>query len=87
MTLKDNIRQIKKELYINKTPEQILQEGVNLKLGRAENNYNEAIKKNCMYILSRSNNKAMMAINRYTKRKDKKSKDEQEDNYGFIETI
>ena len=40
-----------------------------------------------MYILSRSNYKAMMAIDRYTKRKDKKSKDEQEDNYGFIETI
>ena len=87
MTLKDNIRKIKKELYINKTPEQILQEGVELKLGRAENKYNEAIKKNCMYILSRSNYKAMMAIDRYTKRKDKKSKDEQEDNYGFIETI
>ena len=87
MTLKDNIRQIKKELYINKTPEQILQEGVELKLGRAENKYNEAIKKNCMYILSRSNYKAMMAIDRYTKRKDKENKNEQEDNYGFIETI
>ena len=87
MTLKDNIQQIKKELYINKTPEQNLQDGVNVKIGRTENNYNEAIKKNCMYILSRSNYKAMMAIDRYTKRKDKKSKDEQEDNYGFIETI
>ena len=40
-----------------------------------------------MYILSRSNYKAMMAIDRYTKRKDKQNKDEQEDNYGFIETI
>ena len=87
MTLKDNIKQIKKEIYINKTPEQILQDGVNGKRGRTENNYNEAIKKNCTYILSRSNYKAMMAIDRYTKRKDKKSKDEQEDNYGFIETI
>ena len=46
-------KQIKKELYINKTPEQILQDGVNVKIGRTENNYNEAIKKNCTYILSR----------------------------------
>ena len=87
MTLRDKLLNIKKELYLNKNPKEIIKEGIDIKLGRTEDNYNETVKKNCMYILSRSNYKAMMAIDRYTKRKDKKSKDEQEDNYGFIETI
>ena len=85
MTLREKLNQINKELQpIDR--DSILQEGLDIKLGRSEKNYQEAIQRNCMYILSRNNHKAMMAIDRYNKRKEKNNDDE-ESNYGFIEII
>lgn len=85
MTLKENLNNIKRELE-PRDPGQILEEGLNIKLGRTERNYEDAVKRNCMYILSRNNYKAMMAIDRYNKWKEK-NQDEEESNYGFIEII
>lgn len=87
MTLRDKLLNIKKELYLDKNPKEIIQEGIDIKIGRTEDKYNETVKKNCMYILSRSNYKVMMAIDRYNKRKDRINKDEENDKYGFVETI
>lgn len=85
MTLRGTLNQIKDELK-PQDKDKILQSGVDLKLGRTEKNYEEAVKRNCMYILSRNNHKAMMAIDRYNKRKEK-NQDDKESNYGFIEII
>ena len=85
MTLREKLKQIKNELT-PQDPESIFREGVNIKLGRSEDKYEDAIRKNCAYILSRNNYKAMMAIDRYNRRKEK-NKDEEETNYGFVEII
>lgn len=85
MTLKDKLLHIKKELIVidrNK----IFEDGINAKLLRAEKNYTEAVENNCNYILSRSNYKAMMAIDRYNKWKEKKVS-EKENKYGFVKII
>ena len=87
MTLRDKLLNIKKELYLDKDPKEIIKEGIDIKIGRTEDNYNETVKKNCMYILSRSNYKVMMAIDRYNRRKDRINKNEENDKYGFVETI
>lgn len=84
MSLKETLNEIRKEL----TPldrNKIFEEGVNIKLGRTKENYEKAIELNCRYILSRSNYKALMAIDRYNKRKEKNNEEESE--YGFIEII
>lgn len=83
MTLKETLNEIKKEL-IPRDRDEIFREGVNIKLGRNERKYENAVEANCKYILSRSNYKAMMAIDRYNKRKEKNN---EETKYGFIETI
>lgn len=84
MTLRETLEKIQQELTpINRN--KILVEGVNKKLGRTEREYNDAVELNCKYILSRSNYKALMAINRFNKRKEKN--DEEESEYGFIEII
>ena len=79
MTLRDKLLNIKKELYLDKSPKEIIKEGIDIKIGRTEDNYNETVKKNCMYILSRSNYKVMMAIDRYNRRKDRINKNEEND--------
>ena len=86
MTLRDKLLEIRNELKPVKDVEKIFDDGLEMKLGRSEDNYQKAIKKNCEYILSRSNYKAIMAIDRYNRYKER-HKDEQKDNYGFIETI
>ena len=85
MTLKDNLLKIKDEL-IEKDPDIIYNQGVDIKLGRSEDNYQKAIQKNCEYILSRSNHKVIMALDRYNKRKEK-NKDDEKSKFGFIEII
>lgn len=85
MTLRDKLNEINKELI--KIPrDKIFNDGVNVKLERSQDNYSTIIEKNCKYIMSRNNYKAMMAIDRYNKRKEKKG-NEEENKYGFIEII
>lgn len=85
MTLKETLNQINKELQ-PRDPDSVFEEGVNIKLGRSEDRYEDIVKKNCMYILSRKNHKVMMAIDRYNRYKEKYGNGK-ESNYGFIETI
>ena len=80
-TLYDKLIQIRSELIENAN---VLEEGLDKKLDRTSKAYIDAVNKNCKYILSRSNYKAIMAIDRYEKHKEKS--DEKKDNYGFIET-
>lgn len=85
MTLNEKLTSIKTEL--KRIPKnEIIKEGVDTKLGRSQKNYEEAIEKNCKYILSRDNYKAMIAIARYAKKKERLN-DEEEIKYGFVETI
>lgn len=84
MTLEEKLNEIKKELIVV-SPKKILRDGLNRKLGRSSKRYQKAIEENCRYILSRSNYKAMLAISRYEKRKEKNN--ETEDKYGFVEII
>ena len=85
MTLNEKLREIKTEL--KRIPKnEIIKDGVDTKLGRSRRNYEEAIEKNCKYILSRDNYKAMIAIARYAKKKERLN-DEEEIKYGFVETI
>lgn len=84
MTLDEKLNEIKKEL-IAISPKKILRDGLNKKLGRSDKKYQKAIEENCRYILSRSNYKAMLAISRYEKRKEKNN--ETEAKYGFVEVI
>lgn len=72
---------IKEELSTDIDP---LKEGVDIKLNRAENNYLEAVAKNCQYILSRNNCKAMRIINKYMSNKE--TDNGEETKYGFIKT-
>ena len=85
MTLNEKLIEIKTEL-IHIPKKDIIKEGVDTKLGRAQRHYEQAIEKNCKYILSRDNYKAMIAIARYTKKKERLN-DEEEIKYGFVETI
>ena len=85
MTLNEKLKEIKTEL--KRIPKnEIIKDGVDTKLGRSRRNYEEAIEKNCKYILSRDNYKAMIAISRYEKKKERLN-DEEEIKYGFVETI
>lgn len=85
MILRDKLLEIKKELiYMDR--DKIFKDGVSNKLSRSEEKYQNDIKNNCDYILSRSNYKAMMAINRYNKWKENK-RNEEKNNYGFVEVI
>ena len=86
MTLNEKLTKIKTELKRIPTNE-IIKDGVDTKLGRSRRNYEEAIEKNCKYILSRDNYKAMIAISRYTKKKERLNDEEEEIKYGFVETI
>ena len=86
MTLNEKLTKIKTEL--KRIPKnEIIKDGVDTKLGRSRRNYEEAIEKNCKYILSRDNYKAMIAISRYTKKKERLNDEEEEIKYGFVETI
>lgn len=85
MTLRDKLLDMEKEAKYQ-SPERIYSDGVNTKLTRSQKNYENNIEENCKYILSRSNYKAMMAMDRYSKWKENR-KDGKEDEYGFIEVI
>lgn len=85
MTLKDKLLEMKKELVILDRNE-IFENGVNIKLLRSENNYKNSVKNNCDYILSRNNYKAIMAMDRYNRWKEKKI-NEEKNKYGFIKII
>ena len=86
MTLNEKLTKIKTEL--KRIPKnEIIKDGVDTKLGRSRRNYEEAVEKNCKYILSRDNYKAMIAIARYTKKKERLNDEEEEIKYGFVETI
>ena len=85
MTLHDKLLDIKSEL-VYRNPKELFDEGVNIKLVRSQNNYTKALKENCDYILSRSNYKAMMAIDKHTRYKEK-NKNEKKSNYGFVKVI
>ena len=85
MTLHDKLLNIKSEL-VYRNPKELFDEGVNIKLVRSQNNYTKALKENCDYILSRSNYKAMMAIDKHTRYKEK-NKNDKKINYGFVKVI
>ena len=70
---------------LNSLNKNAFKEGINIKLNRIEENYNEAIELNCNYILSRSNYKVFKALNRYNKKKE--NQNENEVNRGFIDII
>ena len=70
---------------LNSLNKNAFKEGINIKLNRIEENYNEAIELNCNYILSRSNYKVFKALNRYNKKKENQNEDEV--NRGFINII
>lgn len=84
MTPFNKLLDIRKEL--DSCSKEVIKAGVDLKIGRAEYNYTKAVELNCNYILSRSNYKIFKALNRYNKKKEK-SKDEKENNRGFVEII
>lgn len=84
MILRETLHKIKQELdTIDKIGKDSLDLGLDIKMHRVENLYTESIRQNCKYILSRSNYKAMMVIDRYYKKENRDDKD----NYGFIEII
>ena len=85
MTLHDKLLDIKSEL-VYRNPKELFDEGVNIKLVRSQNNYTKALKENCDYILSRSNYKAMMAIDKHARYKEK-NKNDKKINYGFVKVI
>ena len=85
MTLHDKLLNIKSEL-VYRNPKELFDEGVNIKLVRSQNNYTKALKENCDYILSRSTYKAMMAIDKHTRYKEK-NKNDKKINYGFVKVI
>lgn len=85
MTLKDKLLEIKKELIVLDR-DKIFEDGVNIKLLRSENNYKNSVENNCDYILSRNNYKAIMAMDRYNRWKEKKI-NEEKNKYGFIKVI
>ena len=82
-SLHDTLVEIQKEL---EPKGEALQKGLDKKLKRTSKAYEKAVQKNCEYILSRSNYKVLMAIDRHEKKKEKEDEDEEETNYGFIET-
>ena len=85
MTLKDKLLEIKKELVVLDR-DKMFEDGVNVKLLRSEDNYKKAIENNCEYILSRNNYKAIMAMDRYDRWKEKKA-NEEKNKYRFIKVI
>ena len=84
MSLYKKLLKIKEELNLmEESKENILKEGIDIKLNRIEDNYNKVIEANCNYILSRSNYKVFKAIEKYQKEKGESN----EVNRGFIKTI
>ena len=69
-----------------KSAEKVYLEAARCKLGASAKHYQEVVEKNCRYILSRNNHKALMCIERYNKRKEKQNY-EQENKIGFIDTL
>lgn len=83
MTLNDKLN----SLYLPiRNPSTLFNKCVSDRLKNSKNNYEYLIEKNCIYILSRNNSKALKALNRYQKRKEKDNYEE-ENKYGFIETF
>jgi len=66
--------------------EEAFREAFQIKNDRAVTNYEHTVKLNCRYILTRSNYKAIKAIERYNKKKER-DQDEDKFEYGFIEVI
>lgn len=78
---------MKKELLecsLNK--DELLKNGIDLKLARVEERYARIVELNCDYILSRSNYKTWKALDRFNKMKEK-NRNENKSNRGFIEII
>ena len=78
---------MKKELLecsLNK--DELLKNGIDLKLARVEERYAHIVELNCDYILSRSNYKTWKALDRFNKMKEKDG-NENKSNRGFIEII
>lgn len=83
MTLRDKLNSIK----ITPTrPDALFFRCVKKRLQLSKENYESAIQKNCIYILSRNNLKVIKALDRYQKRKEKNN-NEEEIKFGFIETL
>ncbi len=80
-SLYNKLLEIKEELNFKPFT---LESGLDKKLERTNNNYIFTLKKNCEYILSRNNYKAIKAIEKYNNKKE--NEDEEESKCGFIET-
>lgn len=83
MTLKDKLISLKIEQY---DPTELLINCVSTRLKISKEIYEDKVEKNCMYILSRNNYKTMKALDRYQRRKEKNNYEE-ENKYGFIESM
>ena len=77
--------EIKEELNEVSSDIGSFKEGLDIKLNRIEDNYNQIIENNCNYILSRSNYKVFKALERFEKKKEKE--DGEKINRGFIQDI
>lgn len=86
MGIYDKLMDIREELSSKNDNVDALKEGLKIKLDRIEYNYNRTIEDNCNYILSRSNVKVFKALQRFNNRKEKEG-NEEESNWGFIESI
>lgn len=86
MGIYDKLMDIREELSSKNDDVDALKEGLKIKLDRIEYNYNRTIEDNCNYILSRSNVKVFKALQRFNNRKEKEG-NEEESNWGFIESI
>lgn len=80
MTLRDKLNSLR-ITYEDK--DELFSRCVADRLARSKDIYEEALEKNCDYILSRDNLKVIRSLNRYEKRKEKNN--EKEAKFGFIE--
>lgn len=83
--LYNTLLSIKKDLDTMSSNTGSFKEGLNIKLTRIDDNYNQIVENNCNYILSRSNIKVLRALNRFEKKKGREN--EEKINRGFIENI
>lgn len=83
MILRDKLEGIK---ITPENREKLFFNCVEKRLTLSKQNYEDAVQKNCIYILSRSNLKVIKALDRYQKRKEKNN-NEEENKFGFIESL
>lgn len=83
--LYNKLLEIKRELDEASSDTESFKEGLNIKLNRIEDNYNQIVENNCDYILSRSNYKVFKALGRFEKKKEKENGEKT--NRGFIQNI